>query len=154
MQILAVVGKQHLAAGWSELEWGVRTGERIFERAYGESFFKRCKSNMAVEDTYSKGMSELDHTCEPFQKPPTICEEAMFQDCQELLGPDGLSRRPLGAQVAAASCRTTSGANTSAMWTLREHTGPSLQTCLLATPQVRASSSTSLRWAALETPVI
>ncbi|CAK0735288.1 hypothetical protein CVIRNUC_000556 [Coccomyxa viridis] len=31
--ILAVVGKQHLAAGWSELEWGVCTGGRIFERA-------------------------------------------------------------------------------------------------------------------------
>ena len=68
-QILAVVGKQHLAAGWSELEWGVRTGGRIFERAYGESFFERCKSNMAVEDIYSKGMSELDHTCKLLPNP-------------------------------------------------------------------------------------
>ena len=62
-QILAVVGKQHLSAGWQELEWGIRTKGRIFEKAYGEAFFERCSNDMAIEDTYSKGMSALDHTC-------------------------------------------------------------------------------------------
>lgn len=65
LQILAVVGKQHLSGGWSELEWGVRTGGLMFEAAYNQSFFERCKGDMAIEDTYSKGMAELDHTCEP-----------------------------------------------------------------------------------------
>lgn len=63
MQILTVVGKQHLSAGWQELEWGVRNGNCIFEKAYGEAFFERCQRNMSIEDVYSKGMSELDHTC-------------------------------------------------------------------------------------------
>ncbi|CAL5225407.1 g8219 [Coccomyxa viridis] len=61
--ILAVVGKQHLSAGWQELEWGIRTKGRIFEKVYGEAFFERCANDMAIEDTYSKGMSALDHTC-------------------------------------------------------------------------------------------
>lgn len=62
-QVLAVVGKQHLSAGWQELEWGIRTKGRIFEKAYGEAFFERCANDMSIEDTYSKGMSALDHTC-------------------------------------------------------------------------------------------
>ena len=60
-----MVGKQHLSAGWQELEWGIRTKGRIFERAYGEPFFQRCAKDMSIEDTYSKGMSALDHTCKP-----------------------------------------------------------------------------------------
>ncbi len=71
-----MVGKQHLSAGWQELEWGIRTKGRIFEKAYGEAFFERCSNDMAIEDTYSKGMSALDHTCKSLLRPTTtgLCD--------------------------------------------------------------------------------
>lgn len=57
------MGKQHLAGGWSEMEWGVRTGGLLFEKFYGEPFFKQLTFVEGLEDVYSKAMSNLDHTC-------------------------------------------------------------------------------------------
>ena len=63
-QVLAVVSRQHLAGGWAELEWGVRTGGLMFERHYGEPFFRHLTAVEGLEATYSRGMANLDHTCE------------------------------------------------------------------------------------------
>ena len=78
-----MVGKQHLSAGWQELEWGIRTKGRIFEKVYGEAFFERCANDMAIEDTYSKGMSALDHTC----KSVLTCPLRILQQGHVCAGP-------------------------------------------------------------------
>lgn len=64
VQIMILVGKQ-FSAGWQELEWGVRTGGRVFEKIYGEALFERCMRDMSLEDVFSKAMSEIDSTCTP-----------------------------------------------------------------------------------------
>jgi hypothetical protein len=62
-QVLALVGKQHLSGGWAEMEWGVRSGGRMFERAYGAPFFDHIAAVEGLEDVYSKAMANLDHSC-------------------------------------------------------------------------------------------
>ena len=64
MQILNCVGGQYLSGGWALLEWGVRTGGPIFEKAYGEAFFEHCKSHPSLEENFSKAMNDIDHSCE------------------------------------------------------------------------------------------
>ena len=64
VQILNCVGGQYLSGGWGLLEWGVRTGGPIFEKAYGEAFFEHCKGHPHLEENFSKAMTDLDHSCE------------------------------------------------------------------------------------------
>ncbi|CAK0759627.1 hypothetical protein CVIRNUC_002712 [Coccomyxa viridis] len=61
--ILNCVGGQYLSGGWALLEWGVRTGGPIFEKAYGEPFFEHCKSHPHLEENFSKAMTDIDHSC-------------------------------------------------------------------------------------------
>lgn len=60
MQILLVVGHQYCGDGWSELEWGVRTGGLCFEKQHGAPFFEHLATVPGAEAIFSKAMRSMD----------------------------------------------------------------------------------------------
>ena len=78
MQILNCVGGQYLSGGWALLEWGVRTGGPIFEKAYGEPFFEYCKSHPHLEENFSKAMTDIDHSCERQAYPLQVAQQDLL----------------------------------------------------------------------------
>ena len=59
-QVLLAVGKQYCGDGWTELEWGVRTGGLCFERIHGAPFFEHMPTVPGAMDVFCKAMHAMD----------------------------------------------------------------------------------------------
>lgn len=62
-QVATLVSRQHMGAGWGELEWGIRTGGPIFEKVHGRAFWEYLGSADGLEQLFSQGMADLDNIC-------------------------------------------------------------------------------------------
>jgi hypothetical protein len=92
MQIMILVGKQ-FSAVWQDLEWGVRSGGRVFEKIYGEALFERCLRDRSLEEVFSKAMSEIDSTCTPWSLSHSCPEmPVLHRICNVQLHGKGLRR--------------------------------------------------------------
>ena len=61
-QILLTVGNECTGGGWTDLEWGIRTGGDMMNKFYGADFFDHVSNTDGLEDIYSKAMWAIDHS--------------------------------------------------------------------------------------------
>lgn len=54
------MGSQHCGDGWTELEWGVRTGGLCFEKIHNAPFFEHIATVPGAEDNFLKAMHAID----------------------------------------------------------------------------------------------
>ena len=48
-------------AAWLKLLWGIKTGQPMFEAAFGKPMFEYLRDNPKEEALFSQAMSQLDH---------------------------------------------------------------------------------------------